>query len=66
MWASWSTGVDLILSTITNSEAMAAVFAGLRPDGKLVIVGASMDPLPVPAAMLIGGDKVIEGHACGR
>jgi D-arabinose 1-dehydrogenase-like Zn-dependent alcohol dehydrogenase len=58
-------GVDLILSTITSSEAMAALFSGLRPDGKLLIVGASMDPLPVPAAALIGGDKVIEGHASG-
>jgi D-arabinose 1-dehydrogenase-like Zn-dependent alcohol dehydrogenase len=44
---------------------MSAVFGGLRPDGKLMIVGASMDPLPIPAAMLIGGDKVIEGHASG-
>ena len=58
-------GVDLILSTITSSEAMAAVFGGLRPDGKLMIVGASMDPLPIPAAALIGGDKVLEGHASG-
>jgi D-arabinose 1-dehydrogenase-like Zn-dependent alcohol dehydrogenase len=58
-------GVDLILSTVTSSAAMGAVFGGLRPDGKLMIVGASMDPLPVPAAMLIGGDKVIEGHASG-
>jgi D-arabinose 1-dehydrogenase-like Zn-dependent alcohol dehydrogenase len=58
-------GVDLILSTITNAEAMAAVFGGLSPQGKLMIVGASMDPLPVPAAFLIGGDKTIEGHASG-
>jgi alcohol dehydrogenase/propanol-preferring alcohol dehydrogenase len=58
-------GADVILSTITNAEAMGAVFGGLRPDGKLMIVGAAMEPLPVPAAMLIGGDKVIEGHASG-
>ena len=58
-------GVKLILSTVTNSDAMGAVFGGLLPDGKLMIVGASMDPLPIPAAMLIGGDKVIEGHASG-
>ena len=58
-------GVHLILSTITNSEAIGAVFGGLRPEGKLMIVGASMEPLPVPAAMLISGDKVIEGHASG-
>jgi D-arabinose 1-dehydrogenase-like Zn-dependent alcohol dehydrogenase len=30
-----------------------------------MVVGASMDPLPIPEAMLIGGDKAIEGHASG-
>jgi D-arabinose 1-dehydrogenase-like Zn-dependent alcohol dehydrogenase len=58
-------GVDLILATATSAEAMGAVFGGLRPDGKLLIVGASMDPVPAPAAALIGGDKSIEGHASG-
>ena len=58
-------GADLILATITNADAMGAVFGGLRPQGKLMIVGASMDPLPIPAAALIGGDKEIEGHASG-
>ena len=58
-------GADLILSTITNADAMGAVFGGLRPQGELMVVGAAMEPLPVPAAMLIGGDKVIEGHASG-
>jgi D-arabinose 1-dehydrogenase-like Zn-dependent alcohol dehydrogenase len=58
-------GVDLILSTVTSSDAMAAVFAGLRPRGKLFVVGASMDPIGVPAAALIGGSKAIVGHASG-
>jgi alcohol dehydrogenase/propanol-preferring alcohol dehydrogenase len=58
-------GADLILSTATASDAMGAVFGGLRPQGRLVVVGASMDPVPVPAAMLIGGDKTIAGHASG-
>jgi D-arabinose 1-dehydrogenase-like Zn-dependent alcohol dehydrogenase len=58
-------GVDLILSTVTNSGAMAAVFGGLRPRGKLLVVGASMDPILVPAAALIGGSKAIVGHASG-
>jgi hypothetical protein len=40
---------------------MAAVFGGLRPQGRLVVVGASMDPINVPAAMLIGGGKTITG-----
>jgi alcohol dehydrogenase/propanol-preferring alcohol dehydrogenase len=58
-------GVDLILSTVTSSEAMGAVVGGLRPQGKLLVVGASMDPIPMPAAMLIGGSKTIAGHASG-
>jgi D-arabinose 1-dehydrogenase-like Zn-dependent alcohol dehydrogenase len=58
-------GVDLILSTVTSSDAMAAVFGGLRPQGKLLVVGASMDPIGVPAAALIGGAKAIVGHASG-
>ena len=44
---------------------MAAVFGGLRPQGALLIVGASMDPIGVPAAMLTGGGKSISGHASG-
>jgi D-arabinose 1-dehydrogenase-like Zn-dependent alcohol dehydrogenase len=58
-------GVDLILSTVTSSGAMAAAFGGLRPHGKLLVVGASMDPIAVPAAALIGGAKTIVGHASG-
>jgi D-arabinose 1-dehydrogenase-like Zn-dependent alcohol dehydrogenase len=44
---------------------MAAVFSGLRPRGKLLVVGASTDPIGVPAAMLIGGSYTITGHASG-
>jgi alcohol dehydrogenase/propanol-preferring alcohol dehydrogenase len=58
-------GVDLILSTVTSSDAMAAVFGGLRPRGTLLVVGASMEPIAVPAAALIGGSKSISGHASG-
>jgi D-arabinose 1-dehydrogenase-like Zn-dependent alcohol dehydrogenase len=54
-------GADVILSTVTSSDAMAAVFGGLRPQGRLVVVGASMEPINVPAAMLIGGGKTITG-----
>jgi D-arabinose 1-dehydrogenase-like Zn-dependent alcohol dehydrogenase len=35
----------------------------LRPRGKLLVVGASMDPIAIPAAALIGGSKAIVGHA---
>ena len=58
-------GADVILSTVTSSDAMGAVFGGLRPRGRLIVVGASFDPIPVPAGLLIGGSKTIQGHASG-
>lgn len=58
-------GAKVILSTITNSEAVAATFGGLDQHGELVIVGASMEPLGIPPAALIGGNKSIVGHASG-
>jgi D-arabinose 1-dehydrogenase-like Zn-dependent alcohol dehydrogenase len=58
-------GADVILSTVTSAAAMAAVFSGLRPRGRLLVVGASRDPIGVPAAMLIGGSYTIAGHASG-
>jgi D-arabinose 1-dehydrogenase-like Zn-dependent alcohol dehydrogenase len=58
-------GADVILSTVTVSEAMGAVFGGLRPQGRLIVAGASVEPIPVPAAALIGGSKTIRGHASG-
>jgi D-arabinose 1-dehydrogenase-like Zn-dependent alcohol dehydrogenase len=58
-------GAGVILSTVTSASAMAAVFGGVRPRGQLLVVGASMDPIDVPAAMLIDGGKTIAGHASG-
>jgi D-arabinose 1-dehydrogenase-like Zn-dependent alcohol dehydrogenase len=59
-------GAKVILSTVTNAPAVTAVLAGLAgAHGKLVIVGASMEPMQIPPAMLIGGGKSIVGHASG-
>jgi D-arabinose 1-dehydrogenase-like Zn-dependent alcohol dehydrogenase len=58
-------GARVVLATVTNAPAMTAVIGGLGPRGKLVVVGASMDPIEVPPAMLIGGSKSIVGHASG-
>jgi D-arabinose 1-dehydrogenase-like Zn-dependent alcohol dehydrogenase len=58
-------GASVILATVTSAQAMSAVFGGLRPRGKLIIVGASMEPLEIPPVMLIGGSKSIVGHASG-
>jgi D-arabinose 1-dehydrogenase-like Zn-dependent alcohol dehydrogenase len=58
-------GARVILATVANAPAMSAVVGGLGPLGKMVVVGASMEPLEVPPAMLIGGGNSIVGHASG-
>jgi len=58
-------GARVILATVTSAPAMTAVIGGLGARGRLVVVGASMEPMQVPPAMLIGGNKSIAGHASG-
>jgi D-arabinose 1-dehydrogenase-like Zn-dependent alcohol dehydrogenase len=58
-------GAKVILATVTNGKAMAAVLGGLGVGGKLLIVGAPPDPLQVPAGPLIGGRRSIAGWPSG-
>jgi D-arabinose 1-dehydrogenase-like Zn-dependent alcohol dehydrogenase len=58
-------GARVILATVTSSAAMAAAAGGLAIRGRLLVVGAGMEPLDLPPAMLIAGDKSIAGHASG-
>ena len=58
-------GARVILATVTNAAAMTGALGGLARRGRLLIVGASMEPIEIPPAMLIGGSKSIAGHASG-
>lgn len=58
-------GAKVVLATVTNAAAMTAVIGGLAPRGKLIVVGASMEPIEVSPMMLIGGSRSIVGHASG-
>jgi alcohol dehydrogenase/propanol-preferring alcohol dehydrogenase len=58
-------GARVILATVTSTAAVAAVAGGLGIRGRLVVLGAAMEPLNLPPAMLISGDKSIAGHASG-
>ena len=58
-------GARVILATVTSTAAMAATAGGLGIRGKLMVVGAGMEPMGLPPAMLISGDKSIAGHASG-
>jgi alcohol dehydrogenase/propanol-preferring alcohol dehydrogenase len=58
-------GAKVILSTISGGDANSAMIGGLGQRGKLIVVGASPDPIEVPPAAIIGGDLGVEGHASG-
>lgn len=51
-------GADLILVTAPSSKAMKSVFGGLAPRGKLLIVGASFEPLEIEPLALLSGKSV--------
>ena len=58
-------GARVILATVTSGKAMSAVLGGLGINGKLIVLGAAMDPLEVPAIALIGGRRSIQGWPSG-
>lgn len=58
-------GARVILATAPSSKAMSELIDGLGPNGKLVVVGASFDPIEVTPMQLIAGSRTIQGWASG-
>ncbi len=58
-------GARVILSTAPNSKAMSMLFEGLGPDGKLMVVGASTEPLEISPIQLIANRRSIQGWPSG-
>jgi len=58
-------GAQVILATAPSSKAMSALIDGLGPNGKLMVVGATFDPIEVTPVQLIMGVRTIQGWAAG-
>jgi len=58
-------GAQVILATAPSSKAMSELVDGLAPNGKLMVVGASLDPIQVTPVQLISGSRTIQGWASG-
>jgi D-arabinose 1-dehydrogenase-like Zn-dependent alcohol dehydrogenase len=58
-------GAQVILATAPNSKAMSALIDGLAPNGKLLVIGATFDPIEVTPVQLISGSRTIQGWAAG-
>jgi D-arabinose 1-dehydrogenase-like Zn-dependent alcohol dehydrogenase len=58
-------GAQVILATAPNSKAMSELVNGLGPNGKLMVIGATFDPIEVTPPQLIFGSRTIQGWAAG-
>lgn len=58
-------GASVVLATAGNSQAMAATVGGLAPQGELVTIGVTPEPLPISPVQLITPGLSIVGHPSG-
>jgi D-arabinose 1-dehydrogenase-like Zn-dependent alcohol dehydrogenase len=58
-------GAQVILATAPSSKAMSELINGLGPNGKLIVIGATFDPIEVTPVQLISGSRSIQGWAAG-
>jgi D-arabinose 1-dehydrogenase-like Zn-dependent alcohol dehydrogenase len=58
-------GAAVVLATAADAKAMTATIGGLGIDGKLVVLGASVDPIEVSPLLLIGQRRNISGWPSG-
>lgn len=57
--------LDLIISTINAPLDVPGLLGTLAPNGRLHVVGAILEPMPVPAFGLIMGQKSVSGSPVG-
>ena len=55
----------MILATAPSSKAMSELINGLGMNGRLVVVGATFDPIEVTPIQLITGSRSIQGWSSG-
>jgi 2-desacetyl-2-hydroxyethyl bacteriochlorophyllide A dehydrogenase len=58
-------GATAVLATAGNSKAMADTVGGLLPQGQLITIGVTPEPLPISPVQLITPGLSIIGHPSG-
>ena len=56
---------DLLLVTVNVPLDWATLLKTLKPNGRMHVVGAVLEPMPIPAMNLIFGQKSISGSPTG-
>ena len=55
----------VILATVPSGKAMSEILGGLAVNGKLVVIGASDEPIQVPTSLMILGRRSLIGWPAG-
>lgn len=58
-------GAKAIVATIGHAETVSRLTAGLAPEGRLVVLGTSKDPLTIPPGQLVAGQRSVIGSITG-
>ena len=58
-------GAALVLATASAGKAVTDIVKGLRPRGRVIVLGASADPIEVTSLDLLFGSRSVEGALTG-
>src|SRR5215468_8132444 len=58
-------GARVILATAPSGKSMSALVGGLEANGRLMVIGATADPIEVTPSQLIFGNRSLQGWAAG-
>jgi propanol-preferring alcohol dehydrogenase len=59
-------GASLVLATASGGKATADTMKGLRPRGRLIVLGVTPDPIALSSSELIFGTRSVEGELTGN
>lgn len=58
-------GAQAVIATVNNPAAIAALLPSLAPEGRLVVLSAGKEPLPVLIGQLVGSERGMLGSVAG-
>lgn len=61
-----SGGADVILATSNSNQAASEAISGLRPDGRVMIIGFDTKPVQVPPHILMNRAKIMGSQQNSR
>ncbi|MGD9802096.1 MAG: alcohol dehydrogenase catalytic domain-containing protein [Hyphomicrobiaceae bacterium] len=58
-------GAKAIIATIAHAETVSPLLGGLAPEGRLIMLGTSKDPLSIASGQLVAGERGVIGSITG-